>query len=250
MQGIGTPSDENIALLDPGSLPGAVGIHTDDDKPLGLRKPRLVGDGLIDPHRLEAQAQIAAGDPAMGEQLLCHAFDCLGRDDKNASSGTKHCHPNDFSIDVESGSSLRLGIELKIQIEPAVDMAAAQASPGATCKSHNAEGSTDSLRLAPGRKHKMSDAEPGWICEGNIGDGLLFGPQEGNVCAWITTGDTCRDLFSVRASDQNVLVGFQRFFCGEDQSGTPDDACRGPESRAMNDHKPRRDTVAKVGDAT
>ena len=78
---------------------------------------------------------------------------------------------------------------------------------------------------------------------------LLLRPQEGNVCTWITTDETCGDLVSVRTSDQDILVRFQRFFCGKDQSGTPDDACRGPASRAMDDHEPRRDSVAKVGDA-
>ena len=136
-----------------------------------------------------------------------------------------------------------------IQMDSSVDLAAAEASPWAACKSHNAESGAQSLGLTTCRKHKMSGAEQGRVCEGNIGDGLLLRPQEGNVCTWITTDETCGDLVSVRTSDQNILVCFQRFFCGEDQSGTPDDACRGPASRAMNDHKPRRDSVAKVGDA-
>ena len=136
-----------------------------------------------------------------------------------------------------------------IQMDPAVDMAAAQAPPGATCKSHNAEGGAHPLRLTAGRKHKMSDAEPGCVCKGNFSDGLLLGSQEGNICAWITTDETCGDLVSVRASDKNVLVRFQRLFCGEDKSGTPDDACRRPASRAMDRHESRRDSVAEVGDA-
>ena len=78
-----------------------------------------------------------------------------------------------------------------------VDMAATEASPWAACKSHNAESGAQSLRLTTCRKHKMSGAEPGRVCEGNIGDGLLLRPQEGNVCTWITTDETCGDLVSV-----------------------------------------------------
>src|SRR5918994_5610559 len=181
VQRIGIPSNKHIALFNPGSLPGAARIHTDDDEPLGFREPRRVGNGLIDPHRLEAKTQIAAGDPAMGEQLRCYTFDCLGRDDKHASFGTKHCYSEDLSIDVESGGSLRPGIELQIQMEPAVDIPPAKALPGAARKSHNAEGGAHPLRLATSRKHKMSDAEPRCAREGSIGDGLLLGAQEGNV---------------------------------------------------------------------
>jgi hypothetical protein len=249
VQGISIPTDENIALLDPSSLPGAIRVYTDDDEPLGFREPRRVGNGLIDPHRLEAESQIAASDPAMGEQLLCHALERLGWDDQNPPPGAEHCHSEDLPIGVESDSSLRSGVEFNIQMDSSVDMAAAEASPWAACKSHNAESGAHSLGLTTSRKHKMSGAEPGRVCEGNIGDGLLLRPQEGNVCTWITADETCGDLVSVRMSDQNILIRFQRFFCGEDQSGTPDDACRGPVSWAMDDHKPRRDSVAKVGDA-
>jgi hypothetical protein len=181
---------------------------------------------LIDPHRLEAEAQVATGDAAVGEQLRCYTFDCLGWDDKHASSGTKHCHSDDLSIDVESGSPFRPCIELQIEMEPAVDMPPAKAPPGAARKSHNAEGGARPFRLATSRKHKMSDAEPGRLSEWHIGNGLLLGPQEGNVSAWIPTDEACPHLVSIRSRDQNVLVRLQRFFCGEDKSGTPDDACR------------------------
>jgi len=226
MQGISIPSDENIALLDPGSLPGAIRIHTDDDKPLRFRKPRRVGNGLINPHRLKAEAEIATSDPAMSEQLLCHAFDRLGRDHKNASSGTERCHPNDLSLDVESRSPFRASIKLQIQMEPAVDLAAAQAPPGAARKGYNAESGAHPLRSATGGKHKLSDPEPQCVREGSIGDGLLLGAQEGNGRAGIAADETCGDLASVRAGDPNVLIRLQGLVCGDDKSRTPDDASR------------------------
>src|SRR3712207_4158006 len=134
-------------------------------------------------------------------------------------------------------------------METALDLAATQAPPRATRKSHNAEGGAHPIRAAPGRKLKMTDVEPGWFGEWDIGKGLHRGLQGGNVRARSTTNETCQPLACIRAHDQNVLVRFQRFFCGEDKSGTPDNACRRPASRAVDYHKPWRDSVAKVSDA-
>jgi len=168
VQEIGIPSNEDIALPNSGALTGTVGIHTDDDQTQWLLEPGCLGDGSVDFHRLEAEAQIAAGDPAMGEQLAGDSFDRFRGYDENPAPGPEHGHANDSPAGIEGGAPFRMAIQPEIQVEPAIDAASAQAPPRLAREGNDAQCGAQALGSPSRRKSEVAGPEPISRSEGEV----------------------------------------------------------------------------------
>ena len=107
------------------------------------------------------------------EKLRSDPLDGFRWDDENATPRAEHRHADDPPARIERNAAFRLEIEPVIQMDPAVDLAAAQAPPGAAYKGDDAERRAQALRLPPCGKDGMTRAKPTCRMKGDLLQRLL-----------------------------------------------------------------------------
>jgi hypothetical protein len=132
-------------------------------------------------------------------------------------------------------------------MDPAVDLAAAQAPPGAAYKGDDAERRTQALRLPPCGKDGMTRAKPTCRMKSDLLQRLLLDAEKSDIRARVATDDVCRDLASIGTCDRHVFVSLQRFLRRHDEARAPEKAARRSAPATVDRHEPRRNAIEQIG---
>src|SRR6185437_5087733 len=170
--------------------------------------------------RPQARAEIAAGDPALGEQLIDHAID--GR-----SGNAEHIAR---SIDHRAA----FGARAQAQIEPdePVDRAAAPAVPLAARERRDAEAGEWTGLVAPDREDEIAGTQARRIAALDNRQAVGLETQQRDVGGGIAADQGRACALAVWPQHGDVLIALQGFIRGDDQARTPMKAARGKAAAA------------------
>src|SRR5262249_29203983 len=157
---------------------------------------------------------------ALRQELINGAVDCRGRNGECAAPRAQHRHSGDPSLRVDEGTALASRMECKVKPDQAVDRAAATTMPSPARKGDDAERGERSALVAPDRHGHLTGTKR------NVGDrrdwqSIRLKPKRRDISRRVSTRERGFDLASPRKRDLDVVVLLQRFFSGNDDTGTP-----------------------------
>jgi hypothetical protein len=115
---LAVPCDQYIALMDSCRTSRTLRVDA------YLHRDHTIA--AIEGNRLKAQAQIATGDPPMSLEHRRHPFDRSRRNDQNAPPRSEYGHADRLACGVESKAAFSASPHGEGQLDPGVNVAAAQ----------------------------------------------------------------------------------------------------------------------------
>src|SRR6476646_9729248 len=152
---------------------------------------------------------------------------------KRPAARTEHCHPDDTALQVDECAAFGSGAECQVQTNEAVDGSTSNAVPSPTRQSDDTECGERLAVMVPNCQDHLANPQSG-IGGRRHRKSVRLETKHSHIGGGVAARKRSIGDAAARKRQLDVVVALQDFFGGDDDSGTPMNAARGPPPSAMD----------------
>ena len=137
---------------------------------------------------------------------------------------------------IDQRTAFGAGGQRNVEMHQIVDGPAAAALPGAAGDRQETEARRWRAVMAADRQHDVPGAQRSEIGGLRHRHAVRLEAQCGDIGGWIAPDEGCRRAPSAGQRQRNLVVAFQHFLGGDDDTGAPVNAARRPSAAMHGDH--------------
>jgi hypothetical protein len=228
------PSHDDVTHEQPNARGRPIRIYAHDENAAPpFRRLRVIGLAAA-PHRLQAGTKISPKNMTLREELIDDTIDCRRGNSQHAATWPQDGHADEASLRVDEGAAFSARAKHKIHADEVIDSATAKTVPRPSHRGDDAEAGDRHTLVISDCQDDMTRSQRRRIGGRRRRQSIRLEAQDSDVRAGIPTRERSVDSAPIGKRNLDVLVSLQSLFSGDDDSGTPMDAARGPSTTAVN----------------